>query len=294
MGGAIGRFAAAHGHEVLGISRATQPSSDWPGGYVAADVVTADLSRTLRDFAPDAILHAAGSASVGNSFVAPLEDLRAAVLAWANVLEAIRRSTMRPLIVFPSSAAVYGNPKLPIREDAPLDPISPYGFHKAACELIAREYADCFGARIMICRLFSLFGEAQRRLFVWEVYRQIISNDPMATLQGTGEETRDYLHIADAASAILLLMQREIASGNSASYQVVNLASGVETKVLDLANQVRSLLESEKPIECRSEKRPGDPPHWVADIGRLRTMIPDWQPQPLAERLSECIKAWLM
>src|SRR6476661_8566570 len=152
VGGSVGRLAVQRGHDVLGVSRAAQPAVDWPGAYVSADVVSADLSQTIRDFAPDAVFHASGTASVGASFSAPLADLRASLLSWANLLDSVRRSTLQPLLLFPSSAAVYGRPEQsPVKEDAAVRPISPYGFHKAACELLAWEYADCFGQRIIVC-----------------------------------------------------------------------------------------------------------------------------------------------
>src|SRR2546428_1109006 len=111
VGGSIGRAAAQAGHEVLGLGRATQPPNDWQGKYVAADVVSADLASVIRDSAPDIVFHAAGTASVGASFTAPLDDLRASLLSWANLLDSVRRSGAQPVILFPSSGAVYGKLK---------------------------------------------------------------------------------------------------------------------------------------------------------------------------------------
>ena len=325
VGGSVGRYAARAGHTVLGVGRATQAEVGWPGDYVSADIVSSDLSETVRAFAPDAVLHAAGTASVGASLQAPLDDLRAALLTWANTLESVRRSGLRPLLLYASSAAVYGNlAALPAREDAPARPISPYGFHKAACELLAHEYAECFGLNIVVCRLFSLFGAAQRRLLVWELYRQFESAaHPIVRLEGTGEETRDYLHINDVAAALLDIASLDIASLDPAALNVaspniaspniaspdataatagetrgrgrclvVNVASGVETSVLALAAQVGRLVAPEKEIHCRGRERAGDPRAWRADITRLRTLAPRWQPQPLARSLARCIRDW--
>ena len=167
VGGSIGRLATQLGHDVLGVGRAAQPATDWTGKHLTADVVSADLAPLIRNFAPDVIFHAAGTASVGASFTAPLDDLRASLMSWTNLLDSVRRSGANPLILFPSSGAVYGRlQSLPVKEDAEIQPISPYGFHKAACELLAREYAVCFGQRLVVCRLFSLFGVQQRRLLV--------------------------------------------------------------------------------------------------------------------------------
>jgi len=293
VGGSIGRSAAKMGHEVLGISRATQPPRDWTGKYVTADVVSADLTAIIREFAPDAIFHAAGTASVSASFIAPLDDLRAALLSWSNLLDSVRRSGARPLILFPSSGAIYGRLKsLPVKEDASVQPISPYGFHKAACELIAREYANCFDLRIIVCRLFSLFGEYQRRLLVWELYRQFAGSEDVVWLQGTGAETRDYLYAEDMAAAILLLMNHETQDTASINYRVLNVTSGVETGVLDLANQLGSLVAPKKEIRCRGIERSGDPGRWQGDISSLQALLPNWKPRPFAEGLATCVAGW--
>jgi len=291
VGGNFGRHAARAGHEVLGVTRAGQPEVGWPGLHAQADVSSSDLSELIGEFRPDILLHAAGAASVGASLARPLDDLRASVVTFANVLDSVRRSGTRPVVVFPSSAAVYGEAaSLPVAESSPTRPISPYGFHKAACELLAREYAECFGMRVLVCRLFSLFGEAQRRLLVWELYRRLEGAEAFARLEGTGEETRDYLHAEDAAAAMLELASN--LSGEGGGCTVVNVASGEETRVLDLAERLRALVAPSKEIRCLGRARAGDPRRWRADTSLLRSLAPRWRPKPFAERLARCVEAW--
>ena len=293
VGGSVGRFAAAAGHDVLGIGRSSQPEPDWPGRYVQADVLHAPLADVIAGFAPDIVIHGAGTASVGASLSAPLDDLRAAVLTWANTLESIRHSGVRPVVLFPSSAAVYGNPAaLPVSEEAAVAPVSPYGFHKAACELIAREYTECFGLNIVVCRLFSLFGARQRRLLVWELYEQMVGSEETIWLQGTGQESRDYLRIDDLAAAMLQIAAHPAYATPEGKLRVINLASGCETPVLDLAHRMLSQTGSEKSVACRGGDRPGDPTRWSADVTRLQALLPDWQPASLGEGLRQCIVSW--
>ena len=293
VGGSVGRYALRAGHEVLGIGRSSQPVALWHGRYMQADVSSMELSASIREFAPDVLLHAAGTASVGASLNAPLDDLRAAALTWANVLEGVRRSGCRPLLLFPSSAAVYGNPTaLPVHEEMPVRPISPYGFHKAMCEMLAREYAECFGLNIIVCRLFSIFGPEQRRLLIWELYKQLSDSGAVAWLEGTGAESRDYLHIDDVAAAFLQLVDNRREEQGLGSCTIVNVASGEEINVLDLARQIRERLVSEKEIRCRGIERTGDPRRWCADISRLRSLAPLWQPKSFAVSLDQCIAAW--
>jgi UDP-glucose 4-epimerase len=289
IGGSVGRSLAAAGHGVLGLGRASQPPAGWPGGYAQGDVASADLAGLVDAFRPDAILHAAGPASVSASFATPQEDLRASLSTWANVLESVRRAESKPLVVFVSSAAVYGQPPLPAAEDGPVAPISPYGFHKAACELVAHEYAECFGVRVLVCRLFSVFGARQRRLLVWELYERLRGEGDDVSLEGTGRESRDYLSVDDVAAALEGLLGSGAPDGGCS---VVNIGRGEETSVGDLATELRELLAPEKTVSWRGNARPGDPARWCADTSRLRALVPGWTPQPLAAGLRACVEAW--
>jgi UDP-glucose 4-epimerase len=298
LGGSIGRLAASNGHQILGIDRSAQAAPGWPGKYIQNDMTQSDLSTTIRDFMPDVLFHAAGPASVKLSFTAPFDDFQESIATWSNVLESVRRSKLDPLLIFPSSAAVYGIPaKLPVREDAVIAPISPYGFHKAACELLAREYSECFGLNIVTCRFFSIFGPDQRRLLIWELYHQFIGAESTVWLDGSGKEFRDYLAIDDAAAALFQLickLRQRRQNGHSAicKYQVINIASGEDIEIFKLAQKVGEILASKKPIRCRGNERRGEPGHWRADISRLRSFIPSWDSKPLALSLSECLTAW--
>ena len=288
IGGSFARFAAAAGMEVLGISRSSQPEPDWPGEHVHADSLHSDLSGALREWRPEVLLHAAGSASVGDSLADPLEDLRASAMTLANTIDGIRRAGISPVLLIPSSAAVYGNPaKLPVPETGAVAPISPYGFHKAACELLGREAAECMGLRVIVCRFFSVYGPRQRRLLVWEVYRQLAGDGAVVELHGTGSETRDFLHVDDVSAALLAL-----APHAKHGCAVVNVASGRETSVSQMVEELKRVSVINKMTMCRGVTRPGDPSHWQADITRLRELAPGWHPRPLREGLEETVAQW--
>lgn len=290
IGGGLGRYASQAGHVVMGTGRSPQSSKKWPGLYTSVSG-TENLSVLIRDFLPDVLVHAAGTASVGASLNDPLNDFRGSVQTCVNVLEAVRQSGTAPLVVIPSSAAVYGNPaSLPVDEEVSLQPISPYGFHKAACELLAREYAECFGLKVMICRLFSVFGPAQHRLLVWELYQQLAGPEKTAWLDGTGKETRDFLYIDDLTAVLLGLIERFHCSDPECL--IVNVASGIETSVLTLAEMIRDLVAPEKEIRCKGNLRRIDPLRWSADISRLQKLLPSWQARPLPEGLALCAASW--
>jgi UDP-glucose 4-epimerase len=191
LGFSVADYLARAGNSVVGLTRNEQlpdwfPRLEYPSSIEA-------LADLIRGVDPKCILHAAGAASVGDSWVAPARDYVDSVLTWQVLLEATRQSELKPKLFLPSSAAVFGDPdRLPVPEDAGRKPISPYGFHKLVCERLAEEYAILWEMPVVICRLFSVFGPRQRRLLVWELVEQILSDGSVIRLQGTGLEERDY------------------------------------------------------------------------------------------------------
>lgn len=288
IGSEIGQHAAAAGHVVLGVSRASQPAPGWLAGHRCLDVVDADLAPLLDEFRPDAIVHAAGPASVGDSFVTPAASLRAAVLSWTNVLDSVRRSGSPARALLLSSAAVYGQPTaLPVSEDEPCRPLSPYGYSKLVCELVAQQYLECFSVDALVCRLFSVVGPAQHRLLAWEVFRQLA--DPMVdvvTLKGSPNSVRDYLHVGDVAAALVALC------GAIDPPRCVNVASGRGATVDDVVTVLASLTGSQKRHLFLKEHGRGDPDVWQGDVSSLRQVLGRWQPSELREALADCVTHW--
>src|SRR5262249_35777614 len=149
------------------------------------------------------VVHAAGSGSVGSSFTAPLRDFERGVATTATLLDILRRVAPKAMVVIPSSAAVYGTqPEGKIAEDAPLAPISPYGAHKLAAELICRQAHFNFGQPVTVLRLFSLYGPGLRKQLLWDLAARLRAQPARILLGGTGTETRDLLFIDDAVELI--------------------------------------------------------------------------------------------
>lgn len=258
LGYSLGQHFCAVGHEVLGVARHPVPACfPMDHGSLSPD----EIARAVERFQPDVLLHAAGAASVGKSIADPSRDFGDSVTLVHQVLEGVRRTALRPRFVFPSSAAVYGEAeRLPIDETAPLRPISPYGFHKKMCEEIVQEYARCFALPGLIVRLFSLFGPLQRRLLVWEIFEKYMREDEVV-LQGTGSESRDYLHIDDMAEALLRLLDAPLDM-----CRTVNVASGEEITVRSLVQTMGRLLGSRKTVRFRNAPRAADPNRWRAEV----------------------------
>ncbi|WP_170157517.1 NAD-dependent epimerase/dehydratase family protein [Roseimicrobium gellanilyticum] len=291
LGRVMVREARAAGHEVWAAGRHQPAGSqalpiDW-------DQHPEVLAGHLHEIRPDCIIHGAGSASVAQSMQSPHEDLRASFGTWSHLLEAVRISKLKPLVIFPSSAAVYGDPEsLPVREEAPLHPISPYGWHKMLCECLAREHHDHFGLPVVITRLFSVFGASQHRLLVWELFDRFRGSGATVDIDGTGEETRDFLSEWDVSSALLMLASKRDTFAQRGTPWIFNLASGQQRSILDMAHAIGAGLQSDKPIRCLNRKRPGDPLHWEACTERLETFLPEWRPLAFPQALQQTLHHW--
>lgn len=287
VGRSLAQYALGKGHQVLGVARSEQGAMVAGMEFSRCALDQPDFVDLLNRFAPDMVFHAAGSASVGYSFQQPREDFLMAVETWAAVLDAVRKANGNPLVMFPSSASVYGNPtRLPVPEGASLRPISPYGFHKVICEQLAQEYCHCFGLNVVAARLFSTVGPYQQRLLVWELFRQAIDDATYLTVQGTGTETRDFLHVDDICRYFLGILDRE-----PKGFLAVNVASGESMSVRTMAEHVIRLAGSGQAIVTLNKELPGDPKHWQADITLLRDLVP-YGAEDITSGLDDCVRHW--
>lgn len=235
----------------------------------AWDLPHPDFAHLLAVEQPDLCVNAAGRASVPASLIEPVADFEASVLLTIRLLDDLRRSCPAATYVHLSSAAVYGNPAvLPIREDALVAPISPYGWHKHLSETVVLEYAQEFALRTVSLRIFSAYGRRLQRQVVRDLAERAIANpDGPLLLQGCPDDSRDFIHGDDIAEAVRVVAERGELVG-----KCYNLASGVETPVRELAELLLRLLGREPRIEFDSRRRPGNPARWHADIGKLAAL----------------------
>jgi UDP-glucose 4-epimerase len=270
--GFIGRHICAH-LESRGIPvvRVVRPHRDQPTANPSQftheiELPSPKLAEILAYHLPSVVLHCAGTSSVQESLKYPERDYRANVTVTESVLEALRRYSPKTRLVFLSSAAVYGNPtQLPIRETAAIRPVSPYGVHKAASELLCRYYARVHQVPSLILRIFSTYGPGLARQVLWDSLRSW-QNTGDIFLNGTGCETRDFVHVSDLVAAITLAVDRARFSGNA-----LNVASGQSVTVAAVAGILLAKL-GRGTVQFAGTARPGDPKHWEADVTRLRRL----------------------
>jgi UDP-glucose 4-epimerase len=273
LGRHIAQYFCAAGWNVTGLGHGSWSRDQWKNyglsGWATDDITLASLVEHAG--CPNLIMHCAGGSSVLQSIENPEEDLRRTVNTTCDVLEYARLRAPDVRIVFPSSAAVYGEvARLPILEATALAPISPYGAHKLRCEELCRGYAARYGLKVAIVRLFSVYGPGLRKQLLWDACERLRLGE--TTFAGTGRERRDWLQVADAVS--LLAMAAEHASFTC---PIVNGGSGAAMAVEQVLKRLAVLFPGATPIKFSGVSRPGDPLGYEADISRARAW--GWRPR---------------
>jgi UDP-glucose 4-epimerase len=266
LGSQIAHHFVTQGWSVTGIDR-TIPSQkpSWPLENFAFNAP--DFSAFLKDFSPDAVVHAAGGASVGASVEHPAQDFANGPQLTMTVLNALRNAGLAPKVIFLSSAAVYGQPdKLPVSEQTPCSPLSPYGYHKKISESLCREFFELYGIPSASLRIFSAYGAGLKKQVVWDLCRKVAAGGEVI-LQGTGHETRDFIHAKDVSRAVEVVLERGELRGG-----IYNVASGTETSIRELAQEILAAMRADATLKFDGKVPEGNPLNWRADISRLSSL----------------------
>lgn len=266
IGSHLTKYLLQTGYDVTGIDIST-PADARGQNFYTLDLQTSQAGEIIGKLRPDFCIHCAGPASVANSLAFPENDFRLAVLPTFNILNAVKEQYQACRFIYLSSAAVYGNPsRLPVSEDAPLQPISPYGFHKLHAENLCREFFQLYQLPISIVRIFSAYGPGLQKQLLWDLCRKA-QQGGVVELHGTGLETRDFVHIYDVAQAVRLIME-----GQQDGFQTYNVANGKQTKISDLASELLAHFPDVTGLSFNGQSRAGDPLYWVADISRINSL----------------------
>ena len=244
----------------------------------------------IRQHNVSAIIHFAGSIVVPDSVRDPLGYYRNNTANSRTLLEAAVAAGVGRFI-FSSTAAVYGNPeRIPITENAPLSPMSPYGTSKLMTEMMLKDVGAAHGLRYVILRYFNVAGaDPQLRTgqstpaathLIKVAVQTALGLRPQIDVFGTDYPTpdgtciRDYIHVTDLVRAHAVALGHLRGGGESLT---LNCGYGHGYSVLEVIEAVRRAAGHDFPVRL-SGRRAGDPAAIVADAGRLRAML-GWQPQ---------------
>ena len=235
--------------------------------YFQVDASNADYREVILSSEYDVCINCSGAASVPDSFHHNYRDFSMNVANVYKLLNAIKEFQPSCKFINLGSAAVYGNPnKIPICETEPTKPISPYGIHKKQAEEINEEFHKFFNIPTISLRIFSAYGEGLKKQLFWDLYQKSLKSNAME-LFGTGNESRDFIHIYDLARAIEFIANNALFNG-----QTINVANGEEVKIGDVCRTFLNITGYMGSLSFDGNVREGDPTNWKADISLLQQL----------------------
>lgn len=287
--GFIGNHTANYfhemGHIVLGCDVREEGVN--PYGFHKIEVDKFDLVDLFSSYQFDFCVNAAGNGDVNKSIVAPSEDFESNVTFTLKILEAIRKSNSACKYLHISSAAVYGSPeKLPMSETDPLNPISPYGWHKLISENLCKEYFCLYDIQSAVIRPFSVYGAGLKKQLLWDVFNKVRNNDDSIELWGTGDETRDFIHVDDLVKSIELIILNAPMQA-----EIYNIGSGEMTSISQMVEHLLKMLEKKNKVSFNGITRSGMPLKWQSDNSRIKKL--GFAPKVNLEKGLSSLSEWL-
>ncbi|MEP6698730.1 MAG: UDP-glucose 4-epimerase GalE [Verrucomicrobiota bacterium] len=300
IGSVCAELLLNEGHEVAtfdNLSEGHRRALDPRAQFIEGDLAEREkIQSTLASFQPDAVMHFAASALVGESMENPSKYFRNNISNGLNLLDGMVATGVKRL-VFSSTCATFGPPeRVPIDETLPQRPINPYGESKLAFEKILRWYDEIHGLRFVALRYFNAagasenFGEEHRleTHLIPNVLKVALGQKSQVEIFGTDYDTpdgtciRDYIHILDLARAHML-------AARAVKSEFYNLGTGGGSSVREVIETSRKITGREIPV-IEKARRAGDPARLIAASEKIKREL-GWQPQ--FQSLEEIIaSAW--
>ena len=288
IGSVCAELLLNEGHEVGifdNLSEGHRRAIDSRAQFIQGDLQERQLiQKTLATQQPDAVMHFAANALVGESMQNPSKYFRNNVANGLNLLDGMVEVGVGK-IIFSSTCAIFGPPDhLPIDEQTPTRPINPYGESKLAFEKILRWYDQIHGLRFVSLRYFNAagasekFGEDHRveTHLIPNVLKVALGEKTHVEIFGTDYETpdgtciRDYIHIIDLAQAHVLAL-------SSSKSDFYNLGTGGGASVREVIDSCRKITGHKIDV-VEKPPRPGDPPRLIASSDKIKSEL-RWTPR---------------
>lgn len=253
------------------------------------------VRRVVKEVKPELCFHLAAQSYVPMSWSAPVETLSTNILGEVNLFEAIREAGQDPLIHVAGSSEEYGRvypEELPVKEENPLRPLSPYGVSKVAQDLLGYQYFQSYKLRVVRTRAFNHTGPRRGEVFATSNFARQIAQiekgvkEPVISV-GNLEAIRDFTDVRDVVKGYYLALER------GEPGEVYNICRGEGHKIREILDMLLGL--SRVDIEVRPDParmRPSDVELLVGDSSKFRDRT-GWQPQiPLRQTLSDLLDYW--
>ena len=217
------------------------------------------------------IIHCAGTGTVASAYSDPHSEFQRSVVSTSNALDYIRIFQPSCRFVYISSAAVYGGEnQKEITEDAPLLPMSPYGYNKKISEDICSLYHRFYNVNVSVVRLFSVYGEGLKKQLLWDTSNKFSKNNH--NFYGTGNELRDWIHAEDAARLVTLASL----SKSQGTFEIYN-GGNIQATTKDIICQLGGMLEQQQKPFFNGKTHLGNPATLISSCDYAKHKL-GWQP----------------
>ncbi len=296
--GAAG-FIASHvadgflnaGHEVVvldDLSRGAKKNVNSKARLYQCDVRNREAVEAIfLSEKPDVVNHHAAQMDVRRGVREPHFDAQVNILGSLNVIESAVAHGARRFIYAATAGAGYGEPKqIPVPEDYPINPITPYGISKHTVEHYLFTFQFLYGLQYVVLRYGNVYGprqSSQGEAGVFAIFAEQMLSGIQPVIYGDGEKVRDYVFVSDVVAA-------NVAALANGTNEIFNIGSGIATKDLEVFEQVRNLLGKSAVQPQYLPRRPGEIDRISLDISKAARLL-DWTPQvPLAEGAKRTVR----
>lgn len=300
-GSHLADFALARGDvEVFGTARWRSPNQNIEHIADKITVVDADLrdassiESLVAEIKPEWIFHLAAQSYVVSSWKLPSETITTNIVGTVNIFEAVRRAKFSPRILVACSSEEYGYvepDEVPITEDNPLRPLSPYGVSKVGQDLLSYQYFKSYGVEVVRTRAFNHTGSRRGRVFVCSNFAiQIVEAQkglrPHVNV-GNLDAVRDFTDVRDTVRAYWLALEAAEAG------DVYNICSGKGYSIRGVLEKLIAISGADVEVVVESDRlRPSDVPLLVGDNTKFAKQT-GWRPQiPFDQTLSDILEYW--
>ena len=213
------------------------------------------VEQVFGEFSPEAVNHHAAQMDVRRGVREPVFDAQVNILGSLNLLEAAVAHRSRHFVYISSAGAGYGEPKqIPVPEDAPIDPITPYGISKHTVEHYLFTFSHLYGIGYVVLRYGNVYGprqSSQGEAGVFAIFSEQVLNGIQPVIYGDGSKTRDYIYIADVVDANVAALSR-------GQGEIFNIGAGTATTDREIFRLVCELLGKPALQPRYAAVRPGE------------------------------------
>lgn len=272
IGSHIVDFFIKKGHQVVvvdNLSRGKEKNLNPKAKFYKLDILSPKLSKIFQTEKPQIIIHEAAQINVRDSILDPTNDAQINILGAINLFQIATKFKVKKIIYASSGGAVYGEPEsLPVDEEHRIKPLCPYGLSKYSVELYLKYFADLANVPYVILRYANVYGPRQDpkgEAGVIAIFIDKFMNNLSPIIFGDGQQTRDFIYVADVARANYLAYKK-------GKNNIFNIGLGKRVSILDIYELEKKIFNKNIKAEF-SDPIAGEVKHIVLDINKAEQKL---------------------